>query len=113
MAVGKYSVQDLVRHCGLKEAWLEREVTREHFHELSQYLLDWRKLAPFLELSKADVNDIEENNRRAEDKRESFLEKWQQKSMKPTYRVLVDALLKCEMVHDAKCVCRLLSGISL
>ena len=104
------SVQDLVEHCGLEESWLEREITGRCFHDLSRYLSDWRKLAPSLNLSRTDVDDIERDNPRAEAKRESFLERWEQKSVKATYRALVDALLRIERVNDAKGVCQLLKG---
>ena len=106
------SVEDLIRHCGLEfeEAWLEREITGEHFHELSGYLCDWDMVAPLLGLSSTDVDDIERDNPKAEKRRESFLKRWQQKSVKATYRALVDALLKIERVHDAKGVCQLLKG---
>ena len=105
-----YTVQDIARHCGVEEAWLEGEVPRKRFHEVSRYMVAWRRLAPLLNLTEADVNDIEENSKRAERKRESFLEKWQQKSMKATYRALMEALLKIERVQDAVDVCRLLAG---
>ena len=102
------AVSVLVRHCGVEEAWLEREVTRERFHELSPYLVDWKRLSPLLNLSEADVDAIEESSRKAEARRESFLERWHQKmSMRATYRALVDALLKLERVHDARAVCQL------
>ena len=106
------SVQDLVQHCGIKEACLNAEVTPECFHDISRYLSRWKLLAPKLKLSSADIEDIEKDNRKAEEQRVSFLDKWKQKrSYEATYRALVESLLSIQRMEDARGVCCVLKGM--
>ena len=107
------SVQDLVQRCGIEEACLNAEVTPECFHDISRYLSKWKLLAPKLKLSSADIEDIEKDNRKAEEQRVSFLDKWKQKrSYEATYRALVESLLSIQRVEDARGVCHVLTGMS-
>ena len=56
-----------------------------------------------MNISQAEVYDIEEDHRKAEEKRIGFLEKWKQKmSMKATYRALVESLLDIQRADDAR-----------
>ena len=114
MASGSPSsgVQDLVQHCGIEEACLNAEVTPECFHDISRYLSQWKLLALKLKLSSADIEDIERDNKKAEEQRVSFLGKWKQKrSYKATYKALVESLLSIQRVDDARGVCRVLPGM--
>ncbi len=52
------SVDDLVRLCGLSDKDLNKEITRDRFHEIGPSLLEWRLLAPILNLTPLDVEDI-------------------------------------------------------
>ena len=98
------TIPDLAKHCGISEASLETEVSRELIPQLSRCLSQWELLSPLLQI---DVDTIKSDNHKEEVKRVSFLEVWKQKmSFKATYRVLVESLLKIERVDDAKGVCR-------
>ena len=108
------SVQDLVQHCGTEEACLDAEVTPECFYDISRYLSRWKLLAPKLKLSSADIEDIERDNRKAEEQRVSFLDKWKQnRSYEATYRALVESLHSIKRMEDARGVCRVLTGTSV
>ena len=107
------SVQDLLQQCGLQGAWLEREIARDHFQELSCYLTEWRELAPWLYISDTEITNIDLENiyGRAGAKRVSFLKRWKQKRCaKATYLALVEALLNIKRVEDARGLCQLLTG---
>ena len=100
------SFQDLIQHCRVDGACLDREVEREHIPQLSCCMLKWELLAPLMKITPADVDSIKGDNHKEEVKTVSFLEVWKQKvSFKATYRVLVESLLKIERVDDAKGIC--------
>ena len=103
------TLSDLLKHCGLDEDNLDKEITEDCFHEISRSLSDWRLLAPPL-LTEEEVEAIENDNYRNEElKRKAFLKRLKQKSsIKATYRVLVDALLRVERREDARKLCELL-----
>ncbi len=105
------SVGDLVRHCGLSDEDLNKEITRDRFHEIGPSLLEWRLLAPLLKLTQLDVEDIEKDNRGEESKRNKFLSVWKRKQcVHATYRALVVALCIIERREDAMKVCEVLKG---
>lgn len=108
------TTQDLIQHCGLEDACLEREVAREYFQDLSWYLSEWERLAPLLNISHTEVDDIDRENPKPEKKRGSFLKLWKQKmSIKATYRALIDSLLRIGRGDDAKGVCQVLQQSEL
>ncbi len=105
------SVDDLLRLCGLSDEELNKEITRDRFHEIGPSLLEWRLLAPILNLTQLDVEDIEKDNRGEELKRNKFLSVWKRKQCEhATYRALVVALCKIERREDARKVCEVLKG---
>ncbi len=105
------SVDDLVRHCGLSDEELNKEVTRDKFHEVGPSLLDWRLLYPILNVTQPEVEAIERDNHGEELKRNKFLSVWKQKQCEhATYRALVVALCKIERREDARKVCEVFKG---
>ena len=102
-------IQDLVKSCGVEEACLGKEVIYVHFHEISRYLSQWKLVSPKMNISQAEVETIESDNRKSEMQRVSFLDTWKQKmSMKATYRALIEALLSIGRAEDARGVCQVL-----
>lgn len=101
------SLEDLLQHCGVEEACL-KEVTFDSFLKISPYLSQWKLLAPMMNISQAEVDEIK--NESADMQRISFLGKWKKMSMRATYRVLVDSLLSIGRVDDARGVCNILKG---
>ncbi len=68
-------------------------------------------LAPILNLTPLDVEDIDKDSHREELKRNKFLSVWKQKQCEhATYRTLVVALCKIERREDARKVCEVLKG---
>ena len=115
MARANVILQDLVRECGIQEAWLGREVAPEHYYEISGYLSRWRQLATTVfDIPESTVEDIESDNRTAEMQRVSFLGTWKQRmSMQATFRALIEALLSIGRKEDARGVCQILKGMPL
>ena len=104
-------LEDVVLHCGIQASSLDKEVISAYFFEISQYLSEWKLIAPKVGLTDDEVAAIEEDNSKAERKRISFLKLWKQKfAMKATYRVLIESLLGIKRVEDARGVCQVLRG---
>ena len=108
---GSIVLQDLTRHCGVEETSLDEEVTSSYYHEISRHLSQWKQVAPKLKFTDDEVESIDEDNRKAEMKKISFLKAWKQKfAMKATYRALIESLLAIKRVEDARGVCQVLKG---
>ncbi len=90
---------------------MNKEITRDIFHEIGPSLLEWRLLAPILKLTHLDVEDIERDTRGEELKKNKFLSVWKRKQcVYAIYRALVGALCKIERREDAMRVCEVLKG---
>ena len=102
-----------------KGSFDKERCTDEQIREIADRIDNWEDLAPFLELTKTDIQAIR-NDHAANDKlqRRAALNKWKQKKgFKATYAALLKALLKSERKDLACEVCELvvphLKGISL
>lgn len=103
------TLSGILQHHGLEEASLNKEISRKYFTELSSFLVEWRQVAPILDLDYAEVTAIEENHvGNARMMRIGFLERWKQKSGNATYGALMKALLRIKERADAQGVCEVL-----
>ena len=71
------SVEDLRIHCKLEEEVLLECIDQDDFNVLAPCLSQWKKVALEFKMSE-EIEDIESNNRKEEDKRLSFLKKLKQ-----------------------------------
>ena len=106
------TVTSLLKHHGLSEDNLNQEVASDKIHEISTLLTDdWKLLAPKMNLTEAEVNEIERDNHSEELKKIGFLKKWKRKqSIRATYRVLVEVLISIGNTDGASKVCQLVKG---
>ena len=93
---------------------IEREVSNEHLLEIYPQLANWKQVAAHLGLTQADVQAIESGARPDEklNMRLCILQEWKSKKMldgTATYRVLLNAFIKCNCSASAIRVCELLS----
>jgi hypothetical protein len=110
-AVEKIHVADLTQHCGIEDGCLDEEVNSANYHEISKHLSKWKLIAPKLRFTDDEVESIDADNPKAEEKRVSFIKSWKQKfAMRATYRVLIQSLLSIERVDDARGVCQILKA---
>ena len=101
------TLDGLVKAVGISPTLLEQKCSDEHLKAISLFL-DWRRVAPHLELDETDINDIESKKTDSE-KRLATLQKWKLKySYLATYKVLVEALRKVGCADHAERVCQLL-----
>ena len=105
------TLDDLVRVTGVPPQKLDKPCSDEHLRDISSNLTQWRTVAPHLGLKEGDIEEIETDARTESQKRSKVLRKWKNKySFKASYRVLMEALLKCHMANRAEKVCHLLSA---
>ena len=109
LSVARKAFQEKVTGVPLQK--LDEPCSDEHLITISSDLTQWRAVAPYLGLKEGDIEEIETDARTESQKRSKVLRKWKDKySSKATYRVLMEALLKCHMADRAEKVCHLLSA---
>ena len=91
----------------------DQECSQKVLLDLSKHCVDWRLIGLYLDLTKAEIAAVDEDNRTADEKRAGMLGRWKEKiSFKATYRVFIEALLFCGKVSDAVEACKTIaSGI--
>ena len=89
---------------------IEKEVSDEDLLKISSQLENWRQVAAHLGLSQADIETIELRARSDEELMTLYmLQEWKRKkTLKGTYRVLLETLTSCERSESAIQVCKLL-----
>ena len=110
MAGAGISLQDLMNRFPRSQALLNVEVSEEHLREISRIIDDHESIGPELGLTQPEMTAIGSNTCKQEQKRMTMLRKWKQKyAFKATYRILIEALLKCSRGDHARDVCQLLT----
>ena len=85
----------------------DQECSQKMFLSLSQHCVDWRLIGLYLDLTKADIAAVDEDNRIADEKRAGMLGRWKEKfAFRATYRVFIEALLACGKAEDAVNACK-------
>ena len=86
---------------------LDQECSQKMLLNLAQHCVDWRLIGLYLDLTKADIAAVDEDNRTADEKRTGILGRWKEKfAFKATYRVFIEALLACGKTEDAVDACK-------
>ena len=81
------------QHCDLNQ-----ECSSQHFAKISKLIVDWREIAPFLELTEAEEIVIRDSTPYSVPAQKmAMLRKWKQKlGTKATYKRLCQAFEDCE-----------------
>ncbi len=105
-------VEELMTYCKLEETDLHKFIDESDFNKLAPCLSEWKQLAlEFKFTMSKEIENIESNNKKEEDKKINFLrELKQQYSFKLTFKFLVSTLLELKRAEDAKCICLALAG---
>ena len=102
------TLDDLLEEVGVSPTQLDKACTREHLQDIALFLWSWREVAPYLKLSKVQVQEVENDAKTESEKRLKILESWKSAfAFKATYMVLVKALLKITRADLAQDVCHL------
>ena len=103
------SFEELIAYVGISAVKLNQQCSDKHISDISLFLTNWQSIAPHLGLTEKDEEDLEQDVKKAQDRRYKALQTWKAKNLfKATYRALVDVLLKIGRADFAEKVCRLL-----
>ena len=106
--MSEVTLEELVGNVGVSLDTIHKELTNEHLLDISR-LLPWRKLAPHLKLSDADIDEVERDGRNEEERKHMALKRWKSKfAFKGTYGKLAEILLHVSRADLAQNVCELL-----
>ena len=79
------------------------------FLNLAKHCVDWRLIGLYLDLTKADIAAVDEDNQTANEKKAGMLGQWKEKfAFKATYRLFIEALLACGKAEDAVEACKII-----
>ena len=102
------TLDECIQRFDLAAKDLDAECSDEHILNVSRFL-DWRGVAPHLNLTDSEVDAVGSDGKDEQDKRRKTLQKWKSKfSFKATYKDLIQALLDSGRADHAKEVCKLL-----
>lgn len=100
------SIEELAAHVGLSLTDLDTRCEEEDLSELSLLIPVWSKVAPFLKLTDADIEDIDSESSKSRVKALNMLKKWKGKlAFRATFKVLVEVFLKLGDAEMAEKVC--------
>jgi hypothetical protein len=106
MADQGITLEDLTERYQIPSGVLENEVSIDDIKKISTFLESWKLVAPYLGLSKGDIEAIDRDGNFEEEKRLLMLQRWKQALVfKATYKKLVNALLSVKRADLAVNVC--------
>ena len=101
---------ELMEKYSLTDAMLREKCLEEHLVEIGTFIA-WRKVGEHLpEITNIDLDDIEEEEHKIENRRRKLVDKWEQTNgHKATYDAMITAMLKANRMDNATNVCNLLN----
>ena len=107
-------LEELCKRFELSNDDIDKEVSGDHILEIYSQLENWKEVAAHLGLTQEDVEAIEGRAGLNEKLMKLYmLQEWKRKNKikgAATYRVLLEALLKCDCANTVVKVCELLSS---
>ena len=74
--------------------------------------MDWQLLGFHLELTKADIAEVDQDCQTVDERRVGMLWRWKDRfAFKATYRVFIEALLACGKAGDAIEACKIIAHV--
>ena len=100
------NVSDLADIAGIGVEDLDQECRECDFSGLADLCDPWELIGHCLRLKDADISAIKENYVSAEMRRLKVLKKWWDTTLRPTYKVLTEAFLRCGKTQQALQICK-------
>ena len=102
------TLQEVASQAGVdKLDVFNQECSQRMLLNLAMHYVDWKLIGLYLDLTKADIAAVDEDNRTADEKRAGMLGRWKEKfAFKATYGVFIEALLACGRTEDAVDACK-------
>ena len=106
------SLEEVIKRSGVSTEYLERECPKEDVINLLGYIpTNWKLTGAHLGLSGKDLSDIDEENKKVENKRLTTLYKWKSKfAFKATYYELVKAFHESGENEESLRLCEYLAS---
>ena len=101
------SYDSLIDHFAIPKTELQKECSNDVILEVSENLTEWRAVAPYLEISDAEVQAIDRGKHMYNEvgKRQDVLQKWKAKfQYNATYEKLIKGFLKAKRADLARIV---------
>ena len=110
MARNEILLGDLSERYHLSQDLLDKELSEEHLKEVSIIIADHEIVGPELGLTETEIAAINCDGSTQDLRKLEMLRRWKRKCLwKATYRILTEALLKCNRADHARRVCELLA----
>lgn len=110
MEINDISLQDLKDRYQLSQDQLDKELTEEHLKQVSIIIDDHEIVGPEMGLTEAEITAINCDGNTQDQRNLEMLKIWKRKyHWNATYRMLIEALLKCSRADHAQRVCELLA----
>ena len=110
MADKGITLEDLTERYKIPSSVLENEVSDDDIRKISTFLESWKVVAPYLGLSKGQIEASDRDGKSEEEKRLLMLQRWKQAFVfKATYKELINALLSVARADLAVKVCKTVS----
>ena len=102
------TLQEVASQAGVdKLDVFNQECSQRMLLNLAMHYVDWKLIGLYLDLTKADIAAVDEDNRTADEKRAGMLGRWKEKfAFKATYGVFIEALLACGRTEDTVDACK-------
>ena len=111
MADKGITLEELTERYKILSGVLENEVSDDDIRKISAFLESWKVVAPYLGLSKGEIEAIDRDGKSEEEKRLLMLQKWKQALVfKATYKELVNTMLSIRRADLAVKVCQTVSS---
>ena len=102
------TAEEVAKRAGVSLENLNQEYSDDHIREGLAELCDpWRLTGEYLKLSSAQLNAIDENYKKVEEKRIAVLQRRKEDSFDATYLLLVKAFLAMKKAKQALEVCKI------
>ena len=103
---GPIDIAALAFEAGVSVEDLDQECRECDLSDLAHLCDPWELVGHHLRLKEVDISAIKENYDSAEMRRLKALKKWRDTNLRPTYRVLIEALLRCDKTQQALAICK-------
>ena len=102
------TLQEVAAQAGIDNLDIfDRECSQKMLLNLAKHCVDWKYIGLYLDLTEADIVDVDEGNWTADMKKVRMLGRWKVIfAHKATYRVFIEALLACGRAEDAVDACK-------
>ena len=99
-------ITKLAEEAGISVESLDGVCSVPVLNDIANVCDDWELIANRL-LDSPQITAVKENNSTAELRRLDCLKKWRESTCNPTYRLLLEAFIKCQKLNQALRICKI------